>query len=86
MNARFSPTFPRRWLRFRLRTLLAFTALCAVASTYGGGVNAYYAEQRALQALGEFGVNAYYAEQRAMIALGELGGPIDVASTVPIYR
>jgi hypothetical protein len=56
MNAKVSPTFPRRWLRFRLRSLLAFMALCAVASSYGGGVNAYYAEQRAMNALGKFAV------------------------------
>jgi hypothetical protein len=39
---------PRGWLRFRMRSLLAFVALCAVASKFGSHVNGYYAEQHAL--------------------------------------
>ena len=41
-------TIPRPRLRFRLRSLFAFMALCAVASSFAGQINAYYAEQRAL--------------------------------------
>jgi hypothetical protein len=55
VNAKLSPSFPRRWLRFRIRSLLAFMALCGIASSYAGGVNAYYAEQRAMEGLRRIG-------------------------------
>jgi hypothetical protein len=38
-----------------MRSLLAFVALCAVASKFGSHVNGYYAEQHALGELRAFG-------------------------------
>jgi hypothetical protein len=41
----------RNWLRFRMRGLLAFVALCAVPSWFGSHLAAYRAEQRVLAEL-----------------------------------
>ncbi len=43
--------FPQRWLRFQMRGLLAFIAICACGARLGSEVNGYYTEQRALTGL-----------------------------------
>jgi hypothetical protein len=47
----------RRWLRFRMRGLLAFMALCAAASKLASHVTDYHAEQRVLAELRKSGVS-----------------------------
>ena len=45
----------RRWLQFRMRTLLAFMVLCGVVASLLAQVNDYQAEQHALAELRAFG-------------------------------
>jgi hypothetical protein len=52
---RLSYLFSRRWLQFRMRTLLGFMIVCGLVSKFGGQVNEYYAEQNALAQLRTFG-------------------------------
>jgi hypothetical protein len=46
-----SPRLSRRWVQFRMRSLLGVMVLCGLGSSFLGRINDYYSEQEALAEL-----------------------------------